>query len=107
MKLKTTKSTIKNGFNIIISIGYCDAQYLLHYKNPFAYSAGVYGWACDYYEIGTKCISTGYGPIGKNLDYKLLGEYEKKAQDIVCDNTMDYKTKEQKVDELLNELLSL
>ena len=107
MKLKTTKSAIKNGFNTVISIGYCDAQYLLYYKNPFAYSAGVYGWACDYYEIGNKCISTGYAPIGEKLDYKLLGEYEKKAQAIVLDFAMDHATKEQKVDELLNELLSL
>ena len=106
MKLKTTKSVIKNGFNTIISIGYCSAQYLLYYKNPFAYSAGVYGWSCDYYQIGNKCISTGYSPIGKDLDYNLLNEFETKAQAIVHSYSIEYKDKEQQVNDLLNELLN-
>ena len=52
MKLQTTKKQIRQNFNTVLSIGYCDAQYLLDCKNPFAYSAGVYGWSCDYYQIG-------------------------------------------------------
>jgi len=106
MKLKTTKSAIKNGFNTVISIGYCSAQYLLYYKNPFAYSSGVYGWACDYYEIGNKCISTGYSPIGKDIDYSLLRELEEKAGKIVNDYNMPREEQKQKVELLLNELLS-
>lgn len=83
MKLKTTKKEIKEGFYRIISIGYCDAQYLLSEEKPFAYSAGVYGWACDYYDIDGICISTGYSPLSeKNMkyDYKLVKEYEEKAK---------------------------
>lgn len=82
MKLKATKSEIKSGYYRILSIGYCDAQYLLKYKNAFGYSAGVYGWACDYYDIDGVCISTGYSPLAdKNMkhDYKLVREYEQKA----------------------------
>ena len=43
MKLKATKKQIRQNFNTILSIGYCDAQYLLDCKNPFAYSAGLNG----------------------------------------------------------------
>ena len=106
MKLKTTKSAIKNGFNTVISIGYCSAQYLLYYKNPFAYSSGVYGWACDYYEIGNKCISTGYSPIGEYIDYLKLRELEEKAGKIVNDYSIECEDRKQKVELLLNELLN-
>lgn len=83
MKLKTTKSAVKNNFYYILSIGYCDAQRLLNYEKAFGYSAGVYGWACDYYEIEGVCISTGYSPLSdKNMkgNYNLVREYEAKAE---------------------------
>lgn len=105
MKLKTTKTQIKNNFVKIYSIGYCDIQYLTYYKNPFAYSSGVNGWACDYYEIENVCLSTGYNPIGQNVDYKILREYELKAQKITLDYNKDYKTREKKVNKLLIEFI--
>lgn len=83
MKLRTTKKEVREGYHKILSIGYCDAQYLLKYSRPFGYSAGVYGWACDYYDIDGICISTGYSPIAdKNMrhDYNLVREYEEKAR---------------------------
>ena len=95
MKLKTTKSNIKNNFGSVLTVGYCEIEYLLNYCNPFAYSAGVYGWACDYYTPSKKyngvCIATGYNTDrlgGKRVSYELVKEYEKKATDIVLgDNT--------------------
>ena len=105
MKLKTTKAQIKNNFINIYSIGYCDIQYLTYYKNPFAYSSGVCGWACDYYEIENVCLSTGYNPIGKNVDYNTLRKYELKAQKIVLDYNIDYKTREKKTNKLLIEFI--
>jgi hypothetical protein len=105
MKLKTTKTQIKNNFVNIISIGYCGIQYLTYYKNPFAYSSGIYGWCCDYYDINNICISTGYSPIGENVDYKLIKKYELKAQKIVKDYNIDYNLKVKKVNKLLLELV--
>jgi hypothetical protein len=107
MKLQTTKKAIKNGFYTVISIGYCGAQDLLYFKNPFAYSAGIYGWACDYYQIKNICICTGYSPFGKNVDYKKLNELEKKASEIVQNYDIEQKDKESMLDALLNELISL
>ncbi len=105
MKLKTTKTAIKNNFNKIVKIGYCDAQYLLNYKKPFGYSSGINGWACDYYEIGHICISTGYNPIGKNLDYKILKQAEAEARSICLDFNKCYEAKENELNVLLTNLL--
>ncbi len=107
MKLKATKKQIKANFNTVVSIGYCDAQYLLSYKRPFAYSSGVYGWNCDYYKINNVCISTGYRPIGEKLDYTILSNLEEKARAICLDYNLDNETKRVKLDLLLEELINL
>ena len=106
MKLKTTKNQIKNSFVNVLSLGYCELQYLTYYKNPFAYSSGINGWACDYYNIDNVCLSTGYSPIGANVDYKLVRKYELKAQKIVLDYNTDYKLREKRVNKLLNDFVN-
>lgn len=105
MKLKATKKQIRRNFNTILSVGYCDAQYLLDCKNPFAYSSGLNGWSCDYYQIGNICISTGYSPIGTPVDYELLRELEGKAQLIKYDYNLSYSDKEKQLNELLKQLI--
>ena len=105
MKLQTTKKAIKNNFYTVISIGYCDAQYLLYFKDPFAYSAGINGWACDYYQIKNTCISTGYSPIGERAPYELLNELEHKAGEIIRDSSIEHKNKAALVESLLTQLI--
>lgn len=105
MKLKTTKTQIKNNFTNIISIGYCDIQYLTYYKSPFAYSSGACGWSCDYYDIDNICLSTGYNPIGKNVSYELIRKYELKAQKIINDFNIKHDIKVKKVNKLLSEFI--
>ena len=106
MKLQVTKKQVNQNFGRIYKIGYCSAQNLLHFKSAFAYSCGIYGWSCDYYQIGNVCISTGYQPIGESVDYHLLSEFDKKAEKIVNDYKTDYSIRMQLVDNLLNELIS-
>lgn len=106
MKLKTTNKQIRANFNTVVSIGYCDAQYLLSYKRPFAYSSGTYGWNCDFYEINNVCISTGYRTIGEKLDYAILCDLEKKARFICLDYNLDTETKKIELDLLLDELIN-
>jgi hypothetical protein len=108
MKFKATKSQMRTGYNRIISIGYCDAQYLLHYENPTAYSAGNLGWSCDYYDIDGVLISTGYSPLSdKNAkhDYDTIRDYDKQAEKIVCDYNAKYEDKQEKVKQLLREFV--
>lgn len=83
MKFKVTKKEMKENYRKIISIGYCDAQFLLKYESPIAYSTSVEGWACDYYDVNGVLISTGYSPLDdKNArhDYDLIREYDNKAR---------------------------
>ena len=82
MKFKATKKEMKANYRNILSVGYCDLQQLLKYESPIAYSAGTYGWCCDYYDIDGVIISTGYSPIGKDTDYKTIRKYEKLAHDL-------------------------
>lgn len=105
MKFKTTKKQINNNFNTILSIGYCEAQFLTYFKSPFAYSAGLYGWVCDYYQLDNICISTGYNPIGQNVDYKILRNYEARASKIINNYELKYELKVKKVNKLLNEFI--
>jgi len=83
MKYKTTAKAIKEGYHKIISCGYCDLQSLLSYRSPTAYSAGVYGWNFDVYDIDGVAIATGYRGMpskNSNVSYALIREYEEKSQ---------------------------
>ena len=106
MKLKATQKRVKEVYRHIICIGYCNLQYLLYYRNAFAYTAGVYGWNADIYDIGGGvAICTGYRPFGNvSADYELVNEYDNKAREIIHNTKIDDNPRE-KVDELLNEFI--
>ena len=102
MKCKTTAKAIRENYGSrILSIGYGGAQELLRYETPFAYSSGVYGWNCDYYDIDGVCIATGYRPIGRDVDYAALREAEKRAREIYDNTGNTYKKRAKHVSELL------
>ena len=105
MKIKTTRKSIRENFYKVLCIGYCNIHYLTYYMDAFAYSTRAEGWACDYYQVGNICISTGYSPIGQRVDYNLLMEYEKKAETIVYDITLSYEVKQNLVYNLLDEFV--
>ncbi len=105
MKLEITKKAIRDLDQTILKIGYCSAQYLLRFQPKFAYSAGKYGWSCDYYEVNGVIISTGYFPIGKEVEYKLVQEYDDKAREICNDHSRSYEDQKTAVNTLLYELI--
>lgn len=111
MKYRTTKKAIKESGTTIYKIGYCNLQFLLRFNDPFAYSAGVNGWSCDYYRIGGAfdgvIISTGYDPIGHKVDYNIIKEYNEKARAINDNYNLPYEQREAKVKQLLNEFISV
>lgn len=84
MKYKTTKKAVMAGYNTVISVGYCDLQKLLSCRKPIAYTAGVYGWNADIYDIGNDvALVTGYRPFGNvKITSGLCGDYEKLAKNI-------------------------
>jgi hypothetical protein len=109
MKFKATKKQMKDNYNTIISIGYCDAQYLLRYENEIAYSTRSEGWACDYYDVDGVLISTGYAPLAeKNTkrDYNTIRKYDEQAQNIVYNNNIGYEEQETQIKALLRDFIN-
>ena len=106
MKKKITKKEINNRYNTIIKLGYCEAHYLLSFKKPSYYTAGVYGWNADVYIIDNVAIVTGYSPFGNiKPDYDTVKNYENQAAGINCDYDLNYETKEIMTDELLSRFI--
>ena len=105
MKYETTKKAIRQSESRVISVGYGALQFALNCLSPFAYSAGVYGWSCDYYRLRDRniVISTGYRPIGIHADYNLIKSYEDEARKI-CERIYDYETRRKVLDSLLADL---
>jgi hypothetical protein len=105
-KIKTTKREMRDNY-YIIGVGYCQATNLLNYESAIAYSVGVYGWACDYYEINGVVLSYGYQPLSdKNtkLDYEVLKSYDNKAK-LIISNVGSYDQKRNAVKLLLSEFI--
>lgn len=105
MKLQVTKKAIRQNYDKILKIGYCKLSNLLMYENAFAYSCGIYGWSCDYYNVDNVIISTGYDPTGQNVDYKICQKYDQKARKIYDDNVLNYEQKAKKVNNLLKKFI--
>jgi len=99
MKFKTTAKAIRENYFKAIAIPYCEAQYLLYFKQPVAYNAGTYGWNFDLYVIDGIAITTGYrNLVGDRVDYDLVKSYEDRAAKILHRGDED-------VDQQLNTLL--
>jgi len=120
-KIKSTKREVREASYRVLSVGYCEAQYLLRAEEPVAYCGGYYGWSCDNYDL-TKygydlTLSTGYSPISdKNISknvinekYNIIKKYENKARKI-NNSSSDWQTIKKKlaknlekfVDEIVN-----
>jgi len=108
MKFKTTKKSISSNYSRIIKISYCNAQYLLRYNEPIAYSTRSEGWACDYHEVDGVLISTGYAPIeSKNTKstYDIVRKYDDAASAIIRGNS-GYEEIRQQVNDLLKQFVA-
>jgi hypothetical protein len=108
MKFKTTQKNIKENYRAIISIGYCDAWYLLYFENPIAFTSGVYGWNADIYEKNGVAIVTGYRPFGNiHVDYDVIREYNNRAKEVINNNSIEYETKKELVNDILLEFRNI
>ena len=80
MKRRVTMKSMRTANTY--AVPYCVIQRLLKFQEPFAYSAGVYGWNCDYYKINDVVICTGYRPVGKQVKYDLCKKWEGEAKNV-------------------------
>lgn len=112
MKVKVTKRQVLDNYYHVISVGYCDLQDLLRFKNANYYTCGIYGWSSDIYDLGNGvALSTGYRPFGnlKASYYHITKKYNDKAKKIhnqYYDNKIKYDTRNKKLDKLLNEFVN-
>lgn len=104
MKYKTTRKAIVSGTpeKRLVCAGFCDLQMLLRNHDPVAYTAGVYGWNFDVYEVYGMTICTGYrGMPGRRANN--IGEYEAKARALFDNKSISYEEMGEKIENLLRE----
>lgn len=104
MEFEVTKKEMRS--KEIYRVGYCDLQHLLRCEEPVAYSHGVDGWACDYYKVENIYICTGYSPIGKQVDYKIVEKYETKSRKITSAYYADHKKAKAMLSRLLKKFIA-
>ena len=81
-----------------------NGQYLLKPFDAFAYSAGVYGWNCDYYLIGDNVLIYGYRGNGNVIPYNIIKKYDNKAKKVL-DNEHNYNIKRTKIYDIINDMI--
>nr|DAN77055.1 MAG TPA: hypothetical protein [Caudoviricetes sp.] len=106
MKFRTTRTAVKENGGIILNVKYCGLQSLLRFKEPQAYTSGIYGWNADIYNIDGVTIVTGYRPFGNYHNGDLVAEYEAKAHNIATDYQIDWETRKNDVNKLLDEFVN-
>lgn len=62
-RYRTTDREQRENNGIVLGFGYCKIQNITRFLKPNAYTAGVYGWRADFYEMDGYTISTGYSPL--------------------------------------------
>lgn len=103
MKAKFTKKEINNRFLNVLHVHADGIPNLLYFTPAFGYATRVEGWACDFYEIGNFCLSSGDSPIGKKCNLDLENHFEQKAKKVMQSSFFKLETKKKKVNALLLE----
>lgn len=108
LKCKVTKKELTESYRNIISIGYCQAEYLLRYKVPRFYYSNIYGWRFDVYEIDYSTIlTTGYEYLKTSKNQKeinkIIAKYNTKAYKIL--QNYNYKTINKRLENNLNKCI--
>ena len=105
-KLKTTRKSVVNGSYNLKYAGYCDLATLLKYHEPIAYTAGVYGWNFDVYEVHGVTICTGYRNMPGTCLNK-ISEYEQMARKIDENYSVSWEERKASIEDLLVEFCAL
>lgn len=105
MSMRVYKKHVRAEYPIVAYCGYCNLQYTLYFAPQFGHTERAEGWGCNVYEIAPDiALSTGYAPFGnRRLPLAITERYEKKAKQILEENSWSYIAKE-KLEVLLNEL---
>ena len=105
MSMRLYKKHVRAEYPIVAYCGYCDLQYTLYFAPKIGHTERAEGWGCNIYELAPDiALTTGYAPFGnRRLPLAITARYEKKAKQILEENSCNYTAKE-KLEALLNEL---
>lgn len=105
MSMRVYKKHVRAEYPIVAYCAYCNLQYALYFTPKIGHTERAEGWGCDIYELAPDiALTTGYAPFGnRRLPLAITERYEKKAKQILEENSCDYTAKE-KLEALLNEL---
>lgn len=105
MSMRVYKKHVRAAYPIVAYCGYCDLWYTLYFTPKIGHTERAEGWGCDIYELAPGiALTTGYAPFGnRRLPLAITERYEKKAAQILEENSYCYTAKE-KLEVLLNEL---
>ena len=109
-KVRTTQKAIKEVYQNVIAVGYCNLQSLLDffYDKERYYTVRREGWGSDVYDFGLTAISTGYAPFGNiRPSYDLVEKYEHEAQKLRSISLLKitYPEKRKKAEKLMNDFI--
>lgn len=109
MRVQVTKRDVMKQNRFVICVGYCDLQYLLRFKDSQFYTAGMYGWNADIYQVSPSAvIVTGYRPFGNvKVEFGILRGFENRASHILNQRELTYDEKKEALDEILDEFLQV
>jgi len=106
MKYKTTRKAVMNGYQDVISVGYCRLQTLLRCESEIAYTIRREGWGADIYHFGNTAIVTGYAPFGNiRPDYETTKKYEAAAERIAYNYNLTWEEQKRQLAELINDFI--
>lgn len=107
MSMRLYKKHVRAEYSIVAYCGYCDLQHTLYFTSKIGHTERAEGWGCDIYELAPDiALTTGYDPFGnRRLPLAITERYEKKAKQILEENSCNYTAKE-KLEVLLNELVA-
>lgn len=90
-----------------LQFGYGEIYNLLTFKNPYAYTAGIYGWNADVYSYGTTAIMIGYRPTGEKVNPEIYKPYETEAALVIADKNLNWDEKKEKMIGLFEDFMEV
>lgn len=105
MSMRVYKKHVRAEYPIVAYCNYCNLQYALYFTPKIGHTKRAEGWGCNIYKLAPDiALTTGYAPFGnRRLPLAITERYEKKAKQILEENSYNYTAKE-KLEALLNEL---
>ena len=110
LKVQVTKKQVMNSYRHVICVGGSSLYYLLRFKDARFYTAGIYGWNADVYEISNNTVIVmGDRPFGNiEPEYDIARGFEDRAREIIVrSDFLEYAEQEKAIDDLLDEFMQV